>query len=350
MQIKEYVSLKRLNTFGIDVNSRFYVEVDSTATLQNIFSQDLLLDYPHLILGGGSNILFTDNYPGVVIHMANRGLETIDPVSGKALSHKDQSFSDKVFLRVQAGESWDDLVAHCITMNWGGLENLSLIPGQVGSSPIQNIGAYGVEMKDHFHSLEAIEKKTGKLVHFNQDACQFGYRDSFFKRQGRDLYVIVSVTFCLTTKNHQIQSSYGSLVPELQAMGISDPGIADIRKAVVAIRTSKLPDPIKVGNAGSFFKNPTITQEQFLTLKDEYPDIPGYPLTDGIKLAAGWLIEKAGWKGYKEKDAGVHHKQALVLVNYGKALGSDIIDLAERISESVKQQFDVRLDPEVNII
>ncbi len=350
MHILENVSLKKRNTFGIDVKSRFFVEVDSTATLQNIFSQDLLLDYPHLILGGGSNILFTDNYPGVVIHMANRGIETIDPDTRKVLSHEDQRFSDKVFLRVQAGESWDDLVAHCISMNWGGLENLSLIPGQVGSSPIQNIGAYGVEMKDSFHSLEAIEKKTGKLAHFNKDACQFGYRDSFFKRQGRGLYAIVSVTFCLTTKNHQIQSSYGSLGPELKAMGINDPGIADIRNAVVAIRNRKLPDPAVMGNAGSFFKNPTITKEQFLTLKNKHPDIPGYPVAKGVKLAAGWLIEKAGWKGYRENDTGVHHKQALVLVNYGNALGSHIIELAERIAESVKQQFDVRLDSEVNIM
>jgi UDP-N-acetylmuramate dehydrogenase len=350
MQIKEHVSLKKLNTFGIDVTSRYFIDINSTSELLNLFSQDIILDYPHLILGGGSNILFTRNYSGIVIHMANRGIETIDPDSGKLLSEDNPPDSDEVFVRVQAGEPWDDLVAYCVDRGWGGLENLSLIPGQAGSSPIQNIGAYGVEMKDYFHSLVAMEKKTGKLVSFDKEACRFGYRDSFFKRQGRDLYVILHVTFRLTTRNHHLHTSYGSLLPELQAMGINTPGIADIRKAVIAIRNSKLPDPEETGNAGSFFKNPTISDDTFKCLKKSWPDMPGFPVTGGIKLAAGWLIEKAGWKAYREHDAGVHHKQALVLVNYGAATGNDIIQLAEKISDSIKQLFDIHLDAEVNII
>ncbi len=350
MQIKEHVSLKKLNTFGIDVTSRYFAEIRTAHDLQNLFSQDIILDYPPLILGGGSNILFAGDYSGIVIHIATRGVEMIDPESGKVLSEGDSSDTGEVFVRVQAGEPWDDFVAHCVNKGWGGLENLSLIPGQVGSSPIQNIGAYGVEMKDCFHSLVAMEKKTGKLVTFNKEACQFGYRDSFFKQQGRDLYVILHVTFRLTTRNHQLHTSYGSLIPELKAMGINTPGIADIRKAVIAIRNSKLPDPEIIGNAGSFFKNPTISIETFERLRKNWPDMPGFPVPGGIKLAAGWLIEKAGWKAYREHHAGVHQHQALVLVNHGTATGQDILRLAEKISNSINQQFDINLETEVNII
>jgi UDP-N-acetylmuramate dehydrogenase len=350
MRIREYVSLKRLNTFGIDVNTRYFVEVRTASELQNLFTHDLFLNYPHLILGGGSNILFTEDYPGIVIHVASRGIEIIDPDSDKVLSNADVPNSDTIFVRVQAGESWDGLVAYCVNKGWGGIENLSLIPGQVGSSPIQNIGAYGAEIKDSFHQLVALEKMTGKLVSFNKEDCKFGYRDSFFKSEGRDQYVIIHVTFCLTTRNHWINTSYGSITPELNAMGVSNPGIADVRNAVITIRSSKLPDPEKIGNAGSFFKNPTISYETFALLKQTHPDIPGYSVQNGIKLPAGWLIEKAGWKAFREKDAGVHHNQALVLVNFGEASGRDILELSGKVADSVMKQFDIRLETEVNII
>lgn len=350
MTIRENVSLRGYNTFGIDVHARYLVTIHQTQELEGIFSSDLLLDYPHLILGGGSNILFTENYMGVVIHIHTSGMEVVDRDQVNTGPVPPTGSSGQVFVRASAGVEWDAFVSHAVARGWGGLENLSLIPGQVGSSPIQNIGAYGVELKDRFYCLEAFEKRTGQIHRFYRDSCQFGYRDSYFKHQGKDNYVITSVTFGLTTSKHSLNTSYASLHDELASQGISEPGIADIRKAVIRIRESKLPDPAIIGNAGSFFKNPVVTSDQFESLKMSWPGIVAYREQDGMKLAAGWLIEKAGWKGYRKGDAGVHHKQALVLVNHGNATGKDMFGLAEEIRESVKNLFNVELTSEVHII
>lgn len=350
MTIREDVSLKRHNTLGIDVTARYFVTIEKPEELEEIFSSDLLLDYPHLILGGGSNILFTENYNGVVIHLNTMGMEMVDKNQLHATSTHDTDFSNQLFVKVQAGVQWDTFVSHAVAKGWGGLENLSLIPGQTGSSPIQNIGAYGVELKDRFFCLEAFEKRTGLIHQFYSDACQFGYRSSFFKDQGRDQYVIINVTFALTTKHHALNTSYTSLHDELASQGVSDPTIADIRRAVITIRESKLPDPAITGNAGSFFKNPVIPNDQYEALKKSWPDMIAFKEQNGVKLAAGWLIQKAGWKGFRKADAGVHHKQALVLVNYKNATGKEMYELALEIRESVKNQFNVELVPEVHII
>ncbi len=350
MTIKEDVSLRRYNTFGIDVTARYFVTIQKPEELEDIFSSDLLLDYPHLILGGGSNILFTENYNGVVIHLNTIGMELIDTDRLNTAPIPGVDNSNHVFVKVQAGVQWDTFVSHAVARGWGGLENLSLIPGQTGSSPIQNIGAYGVELKDRFFCLEAFEKRTGHIHHFSGDSCQFGYRDSFFKHQGKDKYVITNVTFMLTTSNHTLNTSYTSLHDELAGQGLKEPGIADVRQAVIRIRENKLPDPAVTGNAGSFFKNPVVPNDQFEALKKTWPEMVAYKEQNGMKLAAGWLIEKAGWKGFRKADAGVHHKQALVLVNYGNTTGKEMFELAEEIRESVKNRFNVELTPEVNII
>ncbi len=336
MDILENVSLKNMNTFGIGVYSRYYVRIDTVHALQEFFTRDILLDYPHQILGGGSNILFTKDYPGVVIHICIPGIEVLN--------------TDPVFVKAGAGESWDTLVAFCVNNDLGGLENLSLIPGQVGTSPIQNIGAYGIELKDCFHSLEAMEKRSGEMHTFSREACQFGYRDSVFKRTLKDQFIITSVIFKLSKTSHHLNTKYGAITAELEAMGITSPGIADVRQAVINIRSSKLPDPEVLGNAGSFFKNPVIGMNQYLELQKSFPGIIAFPDSHGMKLAAGWMIEHAGWKGSRRGNAGVHHKQALVLVNYGGAEGRDILALAHDISASVKQVFGIDLEPEVNIM
>jgi UDP-N-acetylmuramate dehydrogenase len=239
----------------------------------------------------------------------------------------------------------------CLKNNWGGIENLTLIPGNVGTSPMQNIGAYGVEIKDSFHELKALELKTGEIKTFNREQCRFGYRDSYFKNDGRDKYLILSVCFRLTRKNHDLNTTYGIINQELNKLGVKQPGLYDVANVVRSIRRSKLPDPAELGNAGSFFKNPLITQKQYNSLKSEYPEMPGFPDASGkIKTAAAWFIDKAGWKGSHEGDAGVHKKQALVLVNYGKATGSDILNLSEKIQKSVKEKFNVNLEREVNVV
>lgn len=350
MQIREHASLKKLNTFGIDVAARYLCAVSKTEELEALFSSKLLHDHPHLILGGGSNILLTRSFNGVVIHMNTKGMEVIDPQHLDLPPLPSAAPDDQVFVRVQAGESWDGFVSHSIQMGWGGLENLSLIPGQTGTSPMQNIGAYGAELKDCFHSLEAFEKDSGKYVNFDKASCQFGYRDSFFKREGKNRYVITSVTFVLSRSNHHCNTRYGSLAQQLAQDGITEPCPASIRNAVVRIRESKLPDPALTGNAGSFFKNPIISHEHFSELRTTYPDIAAYHDDAGMKVAAGWLIEKAGWKGYREGDAGVHHKQALVIVNHGAASGNDMLQLSEKIRDSVYKHFMIELMPEVNII
>jgi len=253
-------------------------------------------------------------------------------------------------VKASAGENWHEFVTYCVNEGFGGLENLSLIPGNVGSCPIQNIGAYGVEVKDSFHSLEAIDLQTGELVVFSNEECRFGYRDSIFKRDLKGKFAIWSVTFELKL-NPVVHIEYGAIKQELEAMGTGNPGIADVSNAVCSIRQKKLPDPEVLGNAGSFFKNPTVDQKFAEKLVESFPKMVFYPTgADRIKLAAGWLIEQCGWKGHREGDAGVHENQALVLVNYGNATGSNILTLAHRIQNSVYERFGVKLDMEVNVI
>ncbi len=338
MGILEHVSLRKYNTFGIDVSARFFMEVHSLEELRAVFMDKDLAGKRHMVLGGGSNILFTGDFDGVVLRMCNEGKQVVE--------HK----TDSLVLKVGAGEDWDALVAWCVNQGWGGLENLSLIPGQVGTSPMQNIGAYGVELKDVFHSLEAFEKKTGQVRVFGPADCRFGYRDSFFKREGRDHFVITSVCLKLSIGLHRINTSYGTLAHELEALGFDNPGIQDVRKAVVAIRQKKLPDPAILGNAGSFFKNPVVSLETFRRLQKAHPGLVAFPDQAGMKLAAGWLIEQAGWKGYRKGDTGVHEHQALVLVNHGNATGEEIAALGMAVKASVFEQFAVELEPEVNII
>ncbi len=337
MIIKENHPLGNLNTFGIEAYARGYVEVSTEESLRELLSDNEILGGSHLILGQGSNILFTDDYEGTIIRMMIKGREIVARKEGK------------IFLKVMAGEVWDDLVAYCVAQGWGGLENLSLIPGQVGSSPIQNIGAYGTELETHVVSLEAFDKQKGKVTVFSHDDCQFSYRNSFFKSSGKDRFIITSVTFKLD-EEPVINTRYGSVAQELEKIGVSNPTISDVREVVCSIRRSKLPDPDVLGNAGSFFKNPVVSLKSYQDLKANYPELVAYPAGKDMKLAAGWLIDKAGWKGFRQGDAGVHDKQALVLVNLGKATGREILKLAYAIRNSVEKKFGVTLEPEVNIM
>lgn len=338
MQIKENHSLKNFNTFGIEVSARYFAQVETPEELWQIFERFPAVNTPHLLLGGGSNLLFTADYEGLVIKVNFKGIEVVEENESELL------------VKAAAGEDWDNFVSYCVDRGWGGLENLSLIPGQVGSSPIQNIGAYGVEVKDCFESLEAYDKSNGKIRRFSAEACDFGYRDSIFKREAKGKYVILSVNFRLCKKDHVLTLGYGAIQAELQQRGISQPTIANVREVVCSIRRSKLPDPAITGNAGSFFKNPLVEQSFFQRLKAEYPGLVAFPDKGGMKLAAGWLIEQAGWKGYREGDAGVHPLQALVLVNHGKACGKEIAALSEKIKASIMKIFGVELETEVNII
>lgn len=338
MILQENFSLKKLNTFGIDVKARYYLEVDQESDIREVFTGSRFGSLPLLILGGGSNILFTRDFPGLVVRITTKG---------KQLIHQDD---DHVIIEAQAGEDWDQLVQWAVENNWGGLENLSLIPGQAGTSPIQNIGAYGVELKDVFHSLTAMDKASGLLQHFTAADCAFGYRDSIFKNKAPHRYIILSVRLKLSLPPHRLNTSYGAIGRELQAMGCNQPGLAQVRQAVCNIRNSKLPDPKILGNAGSFFKNPVVDHDLFELLKGSFPDMVAFPSNNGVKLAAGWLIEQAGWKGYRQQDAGVHQNQALVLVNYGSATGVQIMELAKKIQDSVLEKFAVKLEPEVNVL
>jgi len=331
-------SLQPYNTFGIKVDAKYFIEVASVAEIKEVSEYINSHKIPFLILGGGSNILFTKNFNGLVIKIN---------LKGTVLVREDD---DHCLLKAQAGENWDDFVKFCVENNYAGLENLSLIPGCVGASPIQNIGAYGVEMKDHFHSLEYINLSNGSVRTMNADDCRFGYRDSIFKHELKNKGIILSVTFRLD-KRPVFRTGYGALEDELDRMGISRLTIQKIREAVIAVRRNKLPDPAVVGNAGSFFKNPTISNEKHDKLKALYPQLVSFPQPDDTyKLSAGWMIEQCGWKGKRIGDAGVHEKQALVLVNYGNAKGSEITDLANQIQISVKEKFSVDIEKEVNIL
>lgn len=337
MDIQENISLKPYNTFGLDAYARYYVKVENIQDLQKVLCLDA---YPEkFILGGGSNMLLTRDLNCLVIHLAIIGIEVID-----------QS-ENNVLVKAGAGENWHQCVVYCLDHDYGGVENLSLIPGNVGATPIQNIGAYGVEIKDIFESCEALNIYTKQIETFSKEACQFGYRESVFKQDKKNSYVIVSATFRLTKVQHKLNMEYGAITTELAAMKISNPTIQDISKAVISIRESKLPNPKEIGNSGSFFKNPVITQAHFEKLQQNFPEIPSYIVFENeIKIPAGWLIEKSGFKGKTFNDYGVHKKQALVLVNYGNAKGSDILDLANLIQKTIKQIFGICIEKEVNII
>lgn len=337
MLIKENVSLKKLNTFGVDVTSKYFVEAFSIDEIKEIISLPVFQKSNKLILGGGSNLLFTKNFDGLVLKNSLKGIEIVN------------EDADSYYIKAAAGEIWHEFVMHCVNKSYAGLENLSLIPGCVGASPMQNIGAYGVEIKDNFFELEAIDVETGTVQKFNNQQCEFGYRESVFKKKFKNKFIIISVTFKLY-KTPKFNISYGAIEKELEVMGVQNLSIQAISKAVCNIRSSKLPNPSEIGNAGSFFKNPEITKQQFEKLKIQFPEIVAYNLENGnMKLAAGWLIEKCGWKGKSFGDAGVHKNQALVLVNYANATGSEIFELSEKIIDSVKNMFGVELEREVNI-
>jgi UDP-N-acetylmuramate dehydrogenase len=333
LNIQQNISLKKYNTFGIDAIAKQFITANSIKELQEIITNknDIFL------LGGGSNMLLTSNISKLVVHLNLKGIIVNDTAK------------NEVFVTAEAGENWHDFVIWCISQNYGGLENLSLIPGNVGASPIQNIGAYGVEIKDTFHQLEAIEIETGKIKTFDKEACNFGYRNSVFKNELKGKYIIVNVTFKLTKNKHQLNISYGAIKNYLN--DIEHPTLKEISDAVISIRQSKLPDPKEIGNSGSFFKNPVISKMDFDKLQKKYPEIPSYIVSESeIKIPAGWLIEQCGFKGKRFGEAGVHKNQALVLINYGNATGKEIFKLAQKIQETVKKTFNIDLEIEVNII
>jgi len=326
--------LRRFNTFGIDARAKAFLAVTSVDMLTHVKGDPMLARLPRLVLGGGSNLLLTGDFPGLVLHMQMTGVQVVGEDDGA------------VYVKAAAGENWHGFVQWTLQQGLGGLENLSLIPGNVGAAPIQNIGAYGVELKDRFHALTAFDFNTGETYTLDNAGCRFGYRDSIFKHALRDSAVIVDVTFALP-KHWQPNTQYGDVAQELAARGIAAPTPMNVSEAVIAIRTRKLPDPAVIGNAGSFFKNPIVTKEQRDALLERYPQLVSYPQADGAyKLAAGWLIDQGGWKGKSRGAAGVYEKQALVLVNRGGATGREIADLAAAIQEDVLARFDVKLEPE----
>ena len=338
MKIYEDFTLLNYNTFGVESNSKYYIDISSEEALRNVSKLNHFKKNPVLILGGGSNILFTKNFDGLVISNNIRGREIIF------------QNSDYVYLKVGAGENWHDLVMYCVDKGWGGIENLSLIPGNTGTAPMQNIGAYGVEIKETFLELEAFEIKTGKTIKFLKSDCNFGYRESIFKNEKKNQYVILNITLKLN-KKPEINISYGDVIKILEDNNIKNPTIKDVSNAIISIRKLKLPDPNKIGNCGSFFKNPIIEKNQLKIIQKKYPNIVYYKINESkVKIAAGWLIEKAGWKGKTFNNYGVHKNQALVLVNYGNAKGSEIYELSEKIIVDIYQKFQISLEREVNII
>lgn len=339
MKIQENYSLKNLNTFGVDVSAKYFAEVKDINDLKYAIEFAKINHFEMLFLGGGSNVLFTKDFGGLVIKLDLKGIteEIID--------------ENTVLVTAQAGENWHEFVQFCLSENYGGLENLSLIPGNVGTSPMQNIGAYGTEIKDTFVKCKVLNIETLEIEEFNKEECGFGYRDSIFKREGKGKYVILEVTFKLFTKNHQIKTEYGAIKNELDKLGIENPTIQDVSRAVISIRQTKLPDPQILGNAGSFFKNPTIPLQQFTEVQNSYPQIPNYPNGDLVKVPAGWLIEQCGWKGKQIGNVASHKLQALVIVNAtGEASGEEILDFSTLIIDSVKEKFGIELEREVNIL
>ncbi|MCC9137691.1 UDP-N-acetylmuramate dehydrogenase [Pontibacter silvestris] len=338
MKLQSDISLKLYNTFGIDVKASFFARFNNVQELQELLQQPEVKQEQILVLGGGSNLLFTKDFDGVALQNGIKGIEVL------------RQNEEYVYVKAGGGEIWHEFVLRMLEQNLGGVENLSLIPGTVGAAPLQNIGAYGVELKDVFYELEAVEISSAQTRIFSKEECQFGYRESVFKNELKGQYIVTSVTFKLHRK-HNLNISYGAIKSILDEMQVKQPSIQDVSAAVCQIRSSKLPDPKQIGNAGSFFKNPEIPIALFKALKEQYPEIPAYPVSDiSVKVPAGWLIEQCGWKGKVIENYGVHKNQALVLVNYGGASGADIQKLACTIIDSVEETFGIRLHPEVNII
>lgn len=337
MHIQQNISLKPYNTFGIDATAKHFISVSKIEELKTVLALD---DYPNkLILGGGSNMLLTTDQEKLVIHVNLKGIEIVS------------EDVNTITVKANAGENWHEFVLWCLDRGYGGIENLSLIPGNVGTAPIQNIGAYGVELKDVFVSCEAISVSNQTLKSFSKSDCDFGYRNSIFKQQAKGKYIITSVSFKLSKKSHQLHVNYGAITSQLEHMNVVNPTIKDVSNAVIAIRESKLPNPKEIGNSGSFFKNPVIPKSQYQTLLEHFSDMPSYPVSESeVKVPAGWLIEKAGFKGKRFGNYGVHKKQALVLINYGNAKGEDILNLSKLIQNTVKRIFDIDIEAEVNIL
>ena len=337
MDIKERVSLKKYNTFGFDIQARYFCEASDIQCLRDCLNFADKENCSVVLLGGGSNVLLTKDIEYLVLKVNLTGYEIV--------SENDEF----VWFKAGAGEIWHDLVLSTLEKGWGGIENLSLIPGLVGAAPMQNIGAYGVELKDVFYSLEALNRKSMEIEIFDKDSCKFGYRESVFKKELKDQYIITSVTLKLS-KNPVVNVSYGAISDVLKSKRIKTPTIRDVSNTVIQIRQSKLPDPKVIGNAGSFFKNPVISKSQFEQIRAGYPKVPSYAQSDGqVKIPAGWLIEQCGWKGRRMGEIGVHDKQALVLVNHGNGRGEDVYQLSEDILQSVKKEFGIELHREVNV-
>lgn len=337
--IRTQVSLKPYNTFGVDATASYFAEVSDVEQLKEVLRYAKDKKLPLLFLGGGSNILLTKDFDGLAILLNIKG------ISEEIINE------NEVRITAQAGENWHNFVQWCLEKNYGGLENLSLIPGNVGTCPMQNIGAYGVEIKDRLHHCKALNIETLEMETFSLVECSFGYRESFFKREGKGRYVILEVAFSLTTQHHNITTEYGAIQSELQKMGITQPTIQEVAKAVIHIRQSKLPNPKEIGNAGSFFKNPVVCLAQFENIKKSYPDIPNYPTENSVKIPAGWLIEQTGWKGKQIGNVATHSQQALVIINAtGNATGQEIFDFSEQIIQSVKEKFGIIIEREVNIL
>jgi UDP-N-acetylmuramate dehydrogenase len=335
MQIRHNFSLKNFNTFGIDACAKSFLSISNNEQLKEILQQKNDI----FVLSGGSNVLFTKDIDKLVVHINTKGI-----------SHESIN-ENEVLVSSQAGENWHEFVLYCISKNFGGLENLSLIPGNVGTSPIQNIGAYGAEVKDTITELEAIEIKTGKIRVFKNDECEFGYRNSIFKHRYKNKYIILKVTYKLTKKTHNLNYSYGAIQSELDKQSLTTPTIKDISDAIIKIRNSKLPNPDEIGNSGSFFKNPVVNSSVFNALKQKHPNIPCYVISEKqVKIPAGWLIEESGFKGKRFGETGVHKNQALVLINYGNATGKEVSSLAKKIQNTVLKNFKILLEVEVNII
>lgn len=334
--IESNISLQPYNTFGLDTKTKFFCSIESIEDLNELRGSSEYQE-KQLIIGGGSNMLLLNNWDGLVILNSIKGISVIEETE------------EDVLIKVGAGEVWHDFVMYTVDKEYHGLENLSLIPGSVGASPIQNIGAYGVEIKDTFEKLDAYHVSSGNIKTFGKEECEFSYRESVFKRKLKGQYIITHVYYRLS-KTASLNTSYGAIEAELKAQNIATPNIKDVSNAVIAIRESKLPDPAKIGNSGSFFKNPVIDTEKAKNLKTKFPEMVQYEVSNGVKLAAGWLIENCGWKGYRKDGYGVHDKQALVLVHFGGAKGMDIYNLSEEIIQSIKDKFDVNLEREVNMI
>ncbi|MEK8179696.1 UDP-N-acetylmuramate dehydrogenase [Flavobacterium buctense] len=337
MPIQTNFSLKKYNTFGIEAKAQQFIAVHSVEELKTVLQENA--NEKKFILGGGSNMLLTQDIHALVIHI---------DLKGKRILKEDDDF---VWVESMAGENWHEFVLWTIDQNFGGLENMSLIPGNVGTTPVQNIGAYGTEIKDTFVSCEAVNIATQDLKTFTKEACNFGYRESVFKHEAKDQFVITSVVFKLTKRNHKINTSYGDITKELEKQNVVVPTLKDVSNAVIAIRQSKLPDPKELGNSGSFFKNPIISKAAYEKAKDLHPEMPHYVISETeVKVPAGWLIERAGFKGKRFGDAGIHKNQALVLVNYGNATGQEILAVSKDIQATILKEFGIAIEAEVNVI